>query len=184
MIRRCVIHSKDIYLFNKSPGTREKVGDRILSTRTETRVVGNLGFQIEIKVGWSIILKIFPSGLVSCFSPRPFFFFPSRSCSSVLLFFFPSDCSVLIHFIFLQFPSLKPFNRCPLGRFTQEKEGERGRPRDTIHTRSLKMAWIDRANRRVANSSFGRYFRLEHSGSKKERKGSRFFTEIRAGLAT
>ncbi|KAG0135144.1 purine transporter [Tuber indicum] len=46
------------------------------------------------------------------------------------------------------------------------------------------MTWIDRTNRRVADSSFGRYFRLEHSGHRKERKGSRFFTEIRAGLAT
>ena len=58
--------------------------------------MGNLGFQIEIKAGWSIILKIFPSGFVTCFGPRPFFSFPSSFCSSVLLFFFPSDCSVLI----------------------------------------------------------------------------------------
>jgi adenine/guanine/hypoxanthine permease len=46
------------------------------------------------------------------------------------------------------------------------------------------MTWIDRTNRRVAESAFGRYFKLEFSGHRKERKGSRFSTEIRAGLAT
>ncbi|EAW12868.1 NCS2 family permease [Aspergillus clavatus NRRL 1] len=43
---------------------------------------------------------------------------------------------------------------------------------------------VDRINLRVAQSPVGRWFRLEHSGHPKERKGSRFFTEIRAGLAT
>ncbi|EAT78172.1 hypothetical protein SNOG_14301 [Parastagonospora nodorum SN15] len=36
----------------------------------------------------------------------------------------------------------------------------------------------------VAHSFVGRYFRLEGSGHPKERKGSFFFTEFRAGLAT
>lgn len=36
----------------------------------------------------------------------------------------------------------------------------------------------------VAKSVVGRRFRLEFSGHKKERKGSRFLTELRAGLAT
>lgn len=161
------------------------MGDRILSTRTENSSSGESGVPDRNK-GWLVYhtknIPIWIRNLLR--SPSFFFSFPSSFCSSVLLFFFPSDCSVLIHFTFLQFPSLQPFYKCPLGRFTQEKEGERGRPRDTIQTRSLKMTWIDRTNRRVANSPFGRYFRLEHSGSKKERKGSRFFTEIRAGLAT
>ncbi|KAK9479268.1 MFS transporter [Lipomyces japonicus] len=39
-------------------------------------------------------------------------------------------------------------------------------------------------NDRVARSFFGKWFRLEGSGSKRERLGSRFTTEIRAGLAT
>ncbi|KAH6684186.1 permease [Halenospora varia] len=36
----------------------------------------------------------------------------------------------------------------------------------------------------VAKSAVGRHFRLEFSGHKMERKGTRFLTEIRAGLAT
>ena len=36
----------------------------------------------------------------------------------------------------------------------------------------------------VAKSVIGRRFRLEFSGHRLERKGSRFLTEIRAGLAT
>jgi AGZA family xanthine/uracil permease-like MFS transporter len=46
------------------------------------------------------------------------------------------------------------------------------------------MTFIDRFNRRMATSAVGRFFRLEFSGHRNERKGSRFFTEIRAGLAT
>ncbi|KAL1590216.1 Efflux pump notK' [Cladosporium halotolerans] len=45
-------------------------------------------------------------------------------------------------------------------------------------------AWVSNANAAVARSPVGRYFRLEGSGHPKERKGSYFFTEIRAGLAT
>ena len=36
----------------------------------------------------------------------------------------------------------------------------------------------------VAKSFVGKRFRLEFSGHKHERKGSRFLTEMRAGLAT
>jgi AGZA family xanthine/uracil permease-like MFS transporter len=36
----------------------------------------------------------------------------------------------------------------------------------------------------VAKSFVGRRFRLEFSGHRYERKGSRFLTEVRAGLAT
>lgn len=46
------------------------------------------------------------------------------------------------------------------------------------------MGWIHNANAAVARSFVGRRFRLEGSGHSKERKGSYFFTEIRAGLAT
>lgn len=46
------------------------------------------------------------------------------------------------------------------------------------------MTWIHNANLRIAQSPVGKYFRLENSGHPKERKGSYFFTEIRAGLAT
>jgi AGZA family xanthine/uracil permease-like MFS transporter len=61
--------------------------------------------------------------------------------------------------------------------------------------------WMENANRAVARSFVGKYFRLEGSGhvcivqehywtislrcsQPKERKGSKFFTEFRAGLAT
>ncbi|PYH88015.1 nucleoside transporter [Aspergillus ellipticus CBS 707.79] len=44
--------------------------------------------------------------------------------------------------------------------------------------------WVHRVNLAVARSPVGRWFRLENSGHPKERKGSFFFTEIRAGLAT
>lgn len=46
------------------------------------------------------------------------------------------------------------------------------------------MTWIHRSNLRVAKSPIGRYFRLDGSGHRKERKGSYFWTELRAGLAT
>lgn len=46
------------------------------------------------------------------------------------------------------------------------------------------MTWTETVNNRVANSVFGRHFQLEGSGSKKERVGSRFLTELRGGLAT
>ncbi|KAJ9324539.1 hypothetical protein DTO027B5_7348 [Paecilomyces variotii] len=44
--------------------------------------------------------------------------------------------------------------------------------------------WTERLDRAVADSAFGRRFSLERSGHRRERKGSRFSTEIRAGLAT
>ncbi|CAO3661745.1 unnamed protein product [Umbelopsis ramanniana] len=46
------------------------------------------------------------------------------------------------------------------------------------------MTLSDRINTRVANSAFGRHFKLEGSGAKKERLNSRFLTELRGGLAT
>ncbi|KAI1472264.1 uncharacterized protein F4812DRAFT_408183 [Daldinia caldariorum] len=45
------------------------------------------------------------------------------------------------------------------------------------------MAWIHDINVRVAKSPVGRWFQLEGSGHPKERKGSYFFTELRAGIA-
>ncbi|KAJ8111564.1 hypothetical protein ONZ43_g5591 [Nemania bipapillata] len=46
------------------------------------------------------------------------------------------------------------------------------------------MNAIHSINQKVAQSAFGRWFRLDGSGHPKERKGSLFFTEIRAGIAT
>ncbi|KAK9466315.1 permease family-domain-containing protein [Lipomyces arxii] len=43
---------------------------------------------------------------------------------------------------------------------------------------------IHALNMRVAHSAFGKWFRLEGSGARRERVGSLFSTEIRAGLAT
>ncbi|KAI1451216.1 permease family-domain-containing protein [Annulohypoxylon moriforme] len=45
------------------------------------------------------------------------------------------------------------------------------------------MRWIHRGNSRIARSPVGRWFQLEGSGHPKERKGSYFFTELRAGVA-
>ncbi|KAE9578391.1 putative xanthine/uracil permease [Colletotrichum fructicola] len=44
------------------------------------------------------------------------------------------------------------------------------------------MGWIHNANAKIAASPVGRWFQLEGSGHPRERKGSYFFTEIRAGL--
>merc|ERR1712169_27439 len=44
--------------------------------------------------------------------------------------------------------------------------------------------FVHKANAWVAKTKAGHYFRLEGSGHPKERKGSYFFTEMRAGLAT
>ncbi|KAF2002004.1 xanthine/uracil permease family protein-like protein [Amniculicola lignicola CBS 123094] len=46
------------------------------------------------------------------------------------------------------------------------------------------MGWVHNTNVKVAQSAVGKYFRLDGSGHRKERKGSYFFTELRAGLAT
>ncbi|KAI0641787.1 permease family-domain-containing protein [Trametes meyenii] len=46
------------------------------------------------------------------------------------------------------------------------------------------VGFVDRLNAVIADSFVGRYFRLEGSGHPKEREGSRFTTEIRAGLTT
>jgi hypothetical protein len=48
----------------------------------------------------------------------------------------------------------------------------------------IMTAWVDKLNDKVAASRFGRYFQLEGSGHRRERKGTRFSTEIRAGLTT
>ncbi|KFX87102.1 hypothetical protein V490_08534 [Pseudogymnoascus sp. VKM F-3557] len=46
------------------------------------------------------------------------------------------------------------------------------------------MGWAEKTNMAVAKSVVGRRFRLEYSGHRFERKGTRFLTEVRAGLAT
>ncbi|KAJ2467497.1 hypothetical protein EV174_006398, partial [Coemansia sp. RSA 2320] len=46
------------------------------------------------------------------------------------------------------------------------------------------MGLVDGINTRVARSAFGRWFRLEGSGAKIERAGSKFSVELRAGLTT
>ncbi|KAI9312962.1 permease family-domain-containing protein [Dichotomocladium elegans] len=49
------------------------------------------------------------------------------------------------------------------------------------------MVWAgftDKLNNAVAGSRIGRYFQLEGSGAYRERKGTRFTTEIRAGITT
>ncbi|CBY00368.1 hypothetical protein IAQ61_011300 [Plenodomus lingam] len=45
-------------------------------------------------------------------------------------------------------------------------------------------SFIHKTNSAIARSFVGRYFRLDGSGHPKERKGSYFFTEFRAGMAT
>lgn len=42
--------------------------------------------------------------------------------------------------------------------------------------------WIEKLNDAVARSFIGKHFQLEGSGHRKERKNTRFTTEIRAGL--
>ena len=44
--------------------------------------------------------------------------------------------------------------------------------------------WTENVNNKVAKSFVGRHFHLDGSGVKNERKGSRFLTEIRAGVTT
>ncbi|KAG5955752.1 hypothetical protein E4U58_006965 [Claviceps cyperi] len=46
------------------------------------------------------------------------------------------------------------------------------------------MGWVESTNAKVARSAVGKWFRLDSSGHPKERKGSLFMTEIRAGLTT
>ncbi|KAG0274620.1 hypothetical protein BGZ95_009614, partial [Linnemannia exigua] len=46
------------------------------------------------------------------------------------------------------------------------------------------MTFFDRLNHSVATSGVGKYFRLEGSGARRERAGSKFTTELRAGLTT
>ncbi|OLN86113.1 putative xanthine/uracil permease C887.17-like protein 2 [Colletotrichum chlorophyti] len=44
------------------------------------------------------------------------------------------------------------------------------------------MGWVQKLNAQIAAGPVGRWFQLEGSGHPRERKGSYFFTEIRAGL--
>ncbi|ROT37519.1 hypothetical protein SODALDRAFT_334630 [Sodiomyces alkalinus F11] len=46
------------------------------------------------------------------------------------------------------------------------------------------MGWAEKINRKVATTFLGRWFKLEGSGHPRERKGSYFLTEIRAGIIT
>ncbi|KAI9492059.1 permease family-domain-containing protein [Zychaea mexicana] len=46
------------------------------------------------------------------------------------------------------------------------------------------MAWAEKINDYVAHSRAGRYFQLAGSGARRERKNTKFLTEIRAGLTT
>lgn len=46
------------------------------------------------------------------------------------------------------------------------------------------MTFFDRMNHSVATSKVGKYFRLDGSGARRERAGSKFTTEVRAGLTT
>ncbi|KAI8061884.1 permease family-domain-containing protein [Gilbertella persicaria] len=46
------------------------------------------------------------------------------------------------------------------------------------------MTWADTVNDYVAHSFVGKYFQLDNSGARRERKGTKFLTEIRAGLTT
>ncbi|KAK4150954.1 hypothetical protein C8A00DRAFT_45748 [Chaetomidium leptoderma] len=46
------------------------------------------------------------------------------------------------------------------------------------------MGWVEKTNQWVATSPVGRWFKLDGCGHPKERKGSYFLTEMRAGLAT
>ncbi|OAQ60495.1 nucleoside transporter [Pochonia chlamydosporia 170] len=46
------------------------------------------------------------------------------------------------------------------------------------------MGWIQDVNAKVATTFVGKWFRLDGSGHPRERKGSYFFTELRAGMTT
>ncbi|KAI7856815.1 permease family-domain-containing protein [Circinella umbellata] len=46
------------------------------------------------------------------------------------------------------------------------------------------MTWAEKVNNYVARSRAGKYFQLEGSGARRERKNTRFLTEIRAGFTT
>lgn len=46
------------------------------------------------------------------------------------------------------------------------------------------MTWVDRVNDYVAHSAVGKYFQLEGSGHRRERRGTKFMTELRAGMTT
>ncbi|KAI6012211.1 permease family-domain-containing protein [Pisolithus marmoratus] len=48
----------------------------------------------------------------------------------------------------------------------------------------MTVTFADRLNARVADSAIGRWFRLEGSGHPREREGSRFMTDVRAGITT
>ncbi|KAL4065545.1 permease family-domain-containing protein [Scleroderma yunnanense] len=48
----------------------------------------------------------------------------------------------------------------------------------------MTVTFADRLNARVADSAIGRWFRLEGSGHPGEREGSRFMTDVRAGITT
>lgn len=48
----------------------------------------------------------------------------------------------------------------------------------------MSLSYFERLNLNVAKSSVGKYFRLEGSKTRRKHVGSRFTTEMRAGLTT
>lgn len=52
----------------------------------------------------------------------------------------------------------------------------------SLYTQTNMTNWVEKINDRVARSVVGKYFQLEYSGHRRERKGTRFFTELRAGV--
>lgn len=48
----------------------------------------------------------------------------------------------------------------------------------------MSLSFFERLNLNVAKSNVGKYFRLDGSGVRRERIGSKFTTEMRAGLTT
>ncbi|KAF9289526.1 hypothetical protein BGZ74_000709, partial [Mortierella antarctica] len=48
----------------------------------------------------------------------------------------------------------------------------------------MSLSFFERLNLNVAKSNVGKYFRLEGSGVRRERIGSKFTIEMRAGLTT
>jgi AGZA family xanthine/uracil permease-like MFS transporter len=57
-------------------------------------------------------------------------------------------------------------------------------PANLLQPDLLSSQKVERTNMAVAKTFVGRHFRLEFSGHKDQRRGSRFLTEVNAGLAT
>ena len=145
VIRRCVVHSKDIYLFNKSqgPARRQATGSYLPAQKLECGESGVPDRNKDWLVYHTKNIPIWIGNLLQ--SPSFFSSFPLALALLCFLFFFPPDCSVLIPVHLLSSNSLlSNLLQVSIGKvYTRERGRERKREDDQeIQFRLDPSKWL------------------------------------------